>query len=78
LLIPTELDGSRGKAVVEAAHRDPVAHIHWDLDGSFMGTTTGDHRMAMDPPDGPHVLTLTDDHGRSIRHSFVVVSRDER
>jgi penicillin-binding protein 1C len=78
LLIPTELDGSRGKAVVEAAHRDPAAHIHWDLDGTFMGTTTGDHRLAMDPPDGAHVLTLTDDHGRSIRHSFVVVSRDER
>ncbi len=78
LLIPTELDGSRGKAVIEAAHRDPHAHVHWDLDGTFLGTTLSDHRMALDPPDGPHKLTLTDDHGRSIRHSFVVVSRDQR
>lgn len=78
LLIPTELDGSRGKAVVEVAHRDPNATVHWDLDGHFIGTTQGDHRMAMDPDDGQHVLTLTDAQGRSLRHSFVVISRSRR
>lgn len=78
LLIPTELDGSRGKAVVEVAHRDPSATIHWDLDGSYLGTTQGDHRMAIDPDDGMHALTLTDGQGRSLRHSFAVVSRVRR
>ncbi len=78
LLIPTELDGSRGQAVVEVAHRDPNATIHWDLDGTFIGTTNRDHRMAIDPDDGPHTLTLTDALGRSLRHSFVVTSRSRR
>ncbi len=78
LLIPTELDGTRGKAVVEAAHRDPGAVIHWDLDGTFMGSTSSDHRLAIDPDDGPHILTLTDGHGHSLRHSFVVTSRPKR
>ena len=78
LLIPTELDGSRGKAVVEVAHRDPDATVHWDLDGTFIGTTHGDHRMAIDPDDGQHVITLTDAQGRSLRHSFAVISRSRR
>ncbi len=78
LLIPTELDGSRGKAVVEIAHRDPNATVHWDLDGTFIGTTRGDHRLAIDPDDGAHTLTLTDASGRSLRHSFVVTSRSRR
>jgi hypothetical protein len=42
-----------------------------------MGTTSGDHRMAIDPTVGDHTLTLTDDHGRSLRHSFAIVSRKE-
>lgn len=75
LLIPIELDGSRGKAVVEVAHREREATIHWDLDGTFIGTSQGEHRMAIDPGDGPHILTITDARGRSLRHSFVVVSR---
>ncbi len=78
LLIPTELDGSRGKAVVEAAHRDPGATIHWDMDGDFIGSTRGEHRMAIDPGEGSHLITLTDAEGRSIRHSFAVTSRPTR
>ncbi|MBK9761172.1 MAG: penicillin-binding protein 1C [Flavobacteriales bacterium] len=78
LLIPTELDGSRGKAVMEIAHRDMNARVHWDMDGKFLGTTVGEHRMAVDPADGTHLLALTDDHGRLLRHSFVVVSRQPR
>ena len=78
LLIPTELDGTRGKAVVEAAHRDPATTVHWDLDGVFIGSTTGDHRMAIDPDDGSHTLTITDAQGRSLRHSFAVTSRAKR
>lgn len=78
LLIPVELDGSRGKAVVEVAHRDPNATVHWDLDGTYIGSTSGEHRMAIDPDDGPHTLTLTDAQGRSLHHSFAVISRDRR
>ena len=72
LLIPVELDGTRGKAVIEAAHRDPDARLFWDIDGTYLGSTTGEHRMAIAPGDGPHLLTLTDDRGHALRHSFAV------
>lgn len=74
LLIPVRLDGSRGQAVVQVAHRDPHAVVHWDLDGVYLGATTGDHSMAIAAADGPHVLTLTDGSGRALRHPFTVVS----
>jgi penicillin-binding protein 1C len=74
LLIPIELDGSRGQAVIEVAHRDASAQIHWDLDGTFIGTTTGEHRMALSPADGAHRVTLTDRSGHILHHAFTVVS----
>lgn len=76
LFIPIQLDGSRGSMVVEVAHRDPRATIHWDLDGRYLGATSGEHRLAISPPDGPHRLTLTDADGRILRCTFTVVSSD--
>ena len=76
LLIPIDLDGTREHAVVEVAHRDPHAVIHWDLDGVYLGATSGEHRMALSPDDGPHILTLTDAEGRMLHHPFTVVSAD--
>lgn len=74
LLIPVELDGSRGHMVVELAHRDAETAVHWDLDGSYLGVTRGDHRMALSPAEGPHRLTLTDGAGHVLHRSFTVVS----
>lgn len=74
LLIPVQLDGTKGNMVVEVAHRDPRATLFWDLDGTFMGTTTGDHRMALSPVQGPHRLTLTDREGHVIHRNFTIVS----
>lgn len=74
LLIPVQLDRSRGNMVVEVAHRDPRATLFWDLDGSFIGTTTGDHRMALSPPEGQHRLTLTDGAGHVLHRSFTIVT----
>lgn len=78
LLIPVELDGSRGKAIVEVAHRQDHVHIDWDLDGVYLGRTIDDHRMAISPTDGQHLLTLTDAWGQVLRHRFTIVasSRD--
>lgn len=70
LFIPVQLDGSHTRLVLHAAHRDPRAAINWDLDGTFIGRTTGDHRMAVDPGPGPHRLTLTDQHGRTLTSRF--------
>lgn len=78
ILIPTQLDGARGKAIVEVAHRQNDVHIDWDLDGVYLGRTVSDHRMPISPPDGPHLLTLTDATGQVLSHRFTIVasSRD--
>ncbi|MBP9080755.1 MAG: penicillin-binding protein 1C [Flavobacteriales bacterium] len=74
LLIPVQLDGTRGSMVVEVAHRNPVAMLFWDLDGTFIGTTTGEHRMALSPPPGAHRLTLTDEAGHTLHRTFTVIT----
>lgn len=74
LLIPVQLDGARGHMVAEVAHRDAHATLFWDLDGRFIGTTTGDHRMALSPPEGRHRLTLTDGNGHVLHRHFTIVT----
>lgn len=74
LLIPVQLDGSRGNMVVEVAHRYPKATVFWDLDGSFLGTTKGEHRMALSPAAGAHRLTLTDGDGQVLHRTFTIVT----
>jgi penicillin-binding protein 1C len=78
LLIPLELDGAQGHAVVEVAHRDAAAVIDWDLDGTYLGRTSGEHRMAIAPPEGPHRLTLTDARGNRLDHRFEVTTGRRR
>lgn len=74
LLIPVQLDGSRGSMVVEVAHRHAAARLYWDLDGHFIGTTQGEHRMALSPPPGAHRLTLTDAAGHRLHRTFTVIT----
>jgi penicillin-binding protein 1C len=74
IFIPRELNGSNGKVIFELAHSDPAAVVYWHLDGNFIGTTTGKHNMPLNPPQGRHSLTIVDDNGESINHSFSVIS----
>lgn len=74
LLLPVLLDGSRSNMVVEVAHRDPKATVYWDLDGGFLGSTMGDHRMALSPSEGGHRLTLTDGAGHRLVRTFTIVT----
>lgn len=74
LLLPVQLDGERGHTVARIAHRDANAAIDWDLDGTYLGRTHGDHHLALSPTEGPHLLTLTDNHGHQLRHRFTVRS----
>lgn len=70
LFVPLQLDGTYSGVVLHAAHRDPGAAINWDLDGSFIGRTTGDHRITVVPLQGAHRLTLTDQQGRTLTTRF--------
>lgn len=72
IFVPVQLTGTHGHIVLQAAHRDRNAQVHWDLDGVFIGTTTNDHRLAIDVTEGPHRLTLTDRAGLALNTTFHV------
>jgi len=75
LIIPRELDGSEGKLVMEAAHRNPSAELFWHLDERFLGSTKGIHQVAINCEPGEHKLTVVDDHGRETTVIFTVLPR---
>lgn len=72
LTAATGLSGTPQPIVFLAAHREADRTLHWHLDGQYLGQTSGRHQWAMKPETGAHVLTLTDDLGRSLRFPFRV------
>lgn len=76
VFIPTELDGSRGAMIAEAAHKDPSVSIYWDIDGEYLGMTQVYHQMKIQVEKGAHILTLTDNRGKQIRRIFTVIGKE--
>ncbi|MDZ7314886.1 MAG: penicillin-binding protein 1C [candidate division KSB1 bacterium] len=76
LYVPVELDGTRGRTVFEAAHRDPQAAIYWHLDEQFIAVTRGIHQIAVDPAVGEHRLTLVDERGERLTTRFRILEKD--
>ena len=75
IYIPVELNGSKGRTIFEAVHRDPHARIYWHLDGSYLGTTGTFHQMLLDLQPGPHIVTIVDDSGNRLSRAFEVLAR---
>lgn len=71
--IPLELDGRRGRVVLEAVHRDPEAALFWHIDGAFIGTTRRFHQQPIDLEAGAHVVTVIDAAGHRIARRFEVL-----
>jgi penicillin-binding protein 1C len=70
--ITKQLDGSRGKAVFELAHRNSSARVFWHLDDSYIGETADIHQMELSPGKGVHTLTVVDEAGHSIGIRFSI------
>ena len=75
IYIPIELDGSVGRTVFEAIHRDRAARLYWHLDGRYIGSTDTFHQMPLDIPPGPHVVTIVDPDGNRLSRGFEVLAR---
>lgn len=75
IFIPRDLDGTPGSAVFELAHRSASATVHWHLDGAYLGNTAKNHRFALNPGEGKHILTLVDDSGVLLESHFEVFSK---
>jgi len=73
--VPLEVDGKRGRMVCNAAHRQPGIKIFWHLDDKYICETTDFHQMSLDPPVGPHKLTLVDANGNTVQINFEVLGK---
>lgn len=67
-----QLDGSRGKAVFELAHRNASVRVFWHLDENYLGETSIIHQMELSPDAGEHLLTVVDEQGNSAVVRFKV------
>jgi len=75
IYVPLEADGSRGRVIFNAAHRQTGVKIFWHLDDHYVGETKDFHQMALNPPPGKHILTLVDGNGNKVRVGFEVLSK---
>jgi penicillin-binding protein 1C len=75
IYIPLEIDGKKGQAIFNAAHRDQNSKIYWSVDGNFITTTTSFHQIAISPGKGIHTITLIDDKGNRLVQVFEVLDK---
>jgi penicillin-binding protein 1C len=76
VLIPRELNGTRGRTVFEAVARRREATLYWHLDGRYLGQTHTFHQQSLDIEPGEHILTLVDDTGERVSRRFRVLATD--
>ncbi len=77
IYIPRTLDGKSGSVVFEVAHRNPSVKIFWHLDKKYIGTTSYIHQKELNPETGPHVITITDEFGNTLKRRFTILNQSE-
>ena len=75
IYVPLEIDGSKGQAIFNAAHRNQNSKIYWSVDGNFITTTISFHQIAISPSAGMHTITLIDDKGNRLVQVFEVLEK---
>ncbi|MCX2476544.1 penicillin-binding protein 1C [Pedobacter sp. MC2016-05] len=76
--IPLELNGTRGKIVLNAAHRSQNSKIYWHIDNEYVATTSNYHQLAISPAPGKHILTLVDENGERLVQVFTVLDKEKK
>ncbi|TKC09501.1 penicillin-binding protein 1C [Pedobacter frigoris] len=75
--IPIEFDGTRGKVVLNATHRNQGMMIYWHIDNEYIATTKDYHQLAVSPAPGKHTLTLVDENGERLVQVFTVLEKEK-
>lgn len=73
--IPLELNGRRGRAVLQAVHRHPEGELYWHLNDRYLGKTRLFHEQAVSLDPGWHKLRLIDGDGYQLERWFKVLGR---
>jgi penicillin-binding protein 1C len=74
IYIPRTVDGKPGTVVFEVAHRTASAKLFWHLDNQYIGTTSYIHQKPLSPAVGQHTITLTDEHGNTLKRLFTILN----
>ncbi|WP_347330491.1 penicillin-binding protein 1C [Marinimicrobium locisalis] len=74
--IPTELDGRRGRVVLQAVHRRADTPLFWHLNERFLGQTRAFHEQAVSLEPGWHKLRLVDGEGYHLEKWFRVLGSE--
>ena len=72
IVLPRQMDGSRGVVTVELAHSHPAATVYWHLDNGYLMQTQDFHKLSLQPDPGRHILTAVDDAGNTVSIAFFV------
>ena len=75
LFVPREIDGQKGRVILELAHRRVQSKVYWHLDGEYLGTTTNFHQMPVAPLPGKHSLSVVDEKGENLRIFFEILGK---
>jgi penicillin-binding protein 1C len=80
IFVPIDITGRKERVIFEVAHQQRGARVFWYLDEAFVGSTTTEHKLSLDPAPGWHTLALTDDKGNRTSRRFFVATpkRDQR
>jgi penicillin-binding protein 1C len=76
VFIPKEIDGKKGRVVLQATHQVQGAELYWHLNDLYLGQTKDDHQLAVWLPAGNHVLSVMDKEGNKLTRTFEVISDD--
>ncbi len=72
ILLPKQMNGSKGFMTAELAHGNPAATVYWHLDDIYVTQTQDFHKISLQPVPGKHSLTAVDGEGNTISTTFHV------
>lgn len=72
VILPKQLNGEKGPAIIELAHRDNEAVVHWHLDNEYLTSTQFFHKVSILPTPGRHTITAVDNAGNTLSIAIMV------
>ena len=70
IYIPKNLNGVTEKIIFQASYRLKNQPIFWHIDNHYVGSTIGEHKVALQPNLGKHTLTIVDKYGETLQGTF--------
>jgi penicillin-binding protein 1C len=73
IYLPVALDGRKQSVIFEAVYANRETTLYWHVDEKFITESKGSHRVALNPLEGVHKLTITDAMGNELIRKFEIM-----